>query len=71
MVVLCGNPRCGAVLRIGVKPRVLDVVLCDDAEGPYFTCPRCHVRNPVPERRRMPRSLASPHACAGPASTAE
>jgi hypothetical protein len=67
MVVLCSNPRCGAVLRIGAKPSLLDVVLAADEEGPYFTCPRCHVRNSVHDRRRVPRSpdASRPAAASG------
>jgi hypothetical protein len=65
MVVLCSNPKCGAVLRIGSRPSLLDVVLAADKQGPYFTCPRCQMRNPVAERRRMPRPSEPSHTQSG------
>jgi hypothetical protein len=56
MVVLCSNARCGAVLRIGRRASLLDVVLAADEDGPYFTCPRCQTRSPVQDRRSEPRA---------------
>jgi hypothetical protein len=72
MVVLCSNPRCGAVLRIGMKPTLLDVVLSADGLGPFFVCPRCQSRSPVRERRRAPRPPPSARtASSGPAPGAD
>jgi hypothetical protein len=41
MVVLCGNPQCGAVLRVGTTPTLTEVMVEADVDGRYFVCPRC------------------------------
>jgi hypothetical protein len=43
MVVLCGNPGCGAVLRVGVEATATQTVIEADQAGRYFSCPRCEV----------------------------
>jgi hypothetical protein len=49
MVVLCSNPACGAVLRVGHRFSPTEAVLQADASGRYFDCPRCGWRNDLPE----------------------
>ena len=44
MVVLCVNPECGAVLRVGGRPSRTDAIIQSDSQGPYFECPRCAAR---------------------------
>jgi hypothetical protein len=43
MVVLCGNPECNAVLRVGAHETLLQVVLKPSDAGPFFICPRCGI----------------------------
>jgi len=45
MIVLCTFPRCGAVLRSASTQNALQVLLLRDADGWYFTCPRCGRRS--------------------------
>jgi hypothetical protein len=43
MVVLCGNPECGAVLRVGRVDTLVDVTLKQSDAGDFFICPRCGI----------------------------
>jgi len=45
-VVLCDNPGCGAILRLGGYTSI-SVVLDHDAMGHFFCCPRCSARTSV------------------------
>ena len=44
MIVLCGNPACGAVLRVAALDTPVSAVLLDDPSGRFFVCPRCFER---------------------------
>jgi hypothetical protein len=43
MIVLCGNPECSAVLRVGTVETLVDVTLKQSDAGDFFTCPRCGI----------------------------
>ena len=43
-VVLCDNPRCGAILRITSAPGPISVRLQTAPFGSYVVCPRCDRR---------------------------
>ena len=43
-VVLCDNPRCGAILRITSVPGPISVQLQTAPFGSYVVCPRCDRR---------------------------
>jgi hypothetical protein len=43
-VVLCDNPRCGAILRITSVPGPISVQLQTSPFGSYVVCPRCDRR---------------------------
>jgi hypothetical protein len=43
-VVLCDNPRCGAILRISDIPGAISVPLQIDLFGAFVVCPRCEHR---------------------------
>lgn len=43
-VVLCDNPRCGAILRITNVPGPIAVQLQTAPFGSYIVCPRCDRR---------------------------
>ena len=43
MVVLCGNPECNAVLRVGRADTLTDVTLKPSDAGQFFICPRCGI----------------------------
>jgi hypothetical protein len=60
MVVLCGNPECGAVLRVANIDTLVEVTLKASDAGEFFICPRCGISTlaPVPARdaeRRLSR----------------
>jgi hypothetical protein len=50
MVVLCANPACGAVLRVGDTYSPTQTVIRTDAPRHYFDCPRCGARSALPQR---------------------
>jgi hypothetical protein len=52
MVVLCVNPECGAVLRVGGRPSRTEAIIESDAQGAFFQCPRCAVRTRLAAERR-------------------
>jgi hypothetical protein len=69
-VVLCDNPRCGAILRITSVPGPISVQLQTAPFGSYVVCPRCDRRTiielsgadggfagPLDARRAGPPSL--------------
>ena len=43
-VVLCDNPRCGAILRITESPGAISVQLQTAPFGSFIVCPRCDRR---------------------------
>jgi hypothetical protein len=43
-VVLCDNPRCGAILRMTDAPGAISVQLQTAPFGSYIVCPRCDRR---------------------------
>lgn len=43
-VVLCDNPRCGAILRITDTPGAISVQLQTAPFGTFIVCPRCDRR---------------------------
>ena len=43
-VVLCDNPRCGAILRITDSPGAISVQLQTAPFGSFIVCPRCDRR---------------------------
>jgi hypothetical protein len=54
MVVLCANPDCGAVLRVGLQSSLTEAVIESDLDGRYFACPRCALRTRLDSGRREP-----------------
>jgi hypothetical protein len=48
MVVLCGNPECGAVLRVGARESLVEVTLKPSDAGDFFICPRCGISTLAP-----------------------
>ena len=63
MVVLCGNPECGAVLRVGPADTLVNVTLKPSDAGDFFTCPRCGISTvALPPSPESPRDIARvPH----------
>lgn len=67
MVVLCGNPECGAVLRVGRTDTLVEVALKPSDAGDFFICPRCGISTlATTTSREAPRYVArAPRARAG------
>jgi hypothetical protein len=43
-VIICENPRCGAILRMSLEPGPIAVAIQTDVCGTFIVCPRCDRR---------------------------
>lgn len=59
-VVLCDNPRCGAILRITDVPGAISVQLQSAPFGTYIVCPRCDRRTIIELTGSDPAAMGDP-----------
>lgn len=58
MVVLCGNPECSAVLRVGARESSVEVTLKPSDAGDFFVCPCCGISTLAPTPSEAPPRFA-------------